>query len=851
MLKWNLRTDRKGRCWMTENLNLFEMEQLFIVGRPIVSIFHNATNMYSIVRVKIQETNLQYEEKEIIVVGYFPKLQEEDLYRFIGVMKSHPKYGMQFAVQTFTKEVPATEQGIIHYLSSDLFTGIGRKTAETIVEKLGTDALKIILEDPNALDVVPRLSEEKKLSIRQAIEENLGLERVMIQLNEWGFGPQLGMKIYQTYREGTIGILTENPYRLIEDVEGVGFARADELGAKLGITGNHPDRIKAAVLHVLTNAALSEGHVYLDAQDVLPYVKGMLEQSQRIEIPYEAISAACIEMREESKICGEETRLYLPSLYFSEVGIASKILELKEKNARHTGFSKDEIRKAIGEVEERYEVTYAPTQAEAIECALNSAVMILTGGPGTGKTTVIRGLVEVYAELHGLSLDPKYYAQKEEPFPIVLAAPTGRAAKRLSESTELPAMTIHRLLGFTGQEKEEETEREVTGRLIIIDEMSMVDTWLAHQLLKALHEDVQVVFVGDQDQLPPVGPGQVLKDLLASKQIPTVELTDVYRQAEGSTIIEMAHQIKKGIVPATLTDKTSDRSFIKASADQVASVVTQVVKSAVAKGYAIRDVQVLAPMYKGPAGIDALNKQIQQLVNPNEDGSRKEIVFGDTIYRVGDKVLQLVNQPESNVFNGDMGEVVAIIKAKDTVEKQDLVVVSYDGIEVNYQRGDLNQITLAYCCSIHKSQGSEFPMVIMPVVRSYSKMLRRNLLYTGITRAKNFLILCGESDVLQQGLAKTDDLTRLTTLKFRLNGESSNNIIEEPKQPVPIEKQKVKEPEVEAVRAETQMTLLNNESAHKTEEHLPTHLTTETAPYIHPLIGMNGISPYDFMNENS
>ncbi|MEK4627892.1 MAG: ATP-dependent RecD-like DNA helicase [Solibacillus sp.] len=831
---------------MAENLNLFDLNKLFILGRPIGTIFHNATNMYSIVRVKIQETNIQYDEKEIIIVGYFPQLVEEELYRFTGHMKSHPKYGMQFQIETFEKEVPTTEQGIVHYLSSDLFSGIGRKTAETIVEKLGMDALNKILEDPSALDVVPRLSSEKKLQIRQTIEENLGLERVMVRLNEWGFGPQLGMKIYQAYREETIHLLTENPYRLIEEVDGVGFIRADELGAKLGITGNHPDRIKAAVFHVLTNAALSEGHVYLDAEMVLPMVKDMLEQSQRIEIPYEAISKACIDMREESKICGEETRMYLPSLYFSEVGIASKILDLKEKNKQSESFSQDEIRKAIGQVEEQYNVAYAPTQAQAIETAINSAVMILTGGPGTGKTTVVRGLVEVYAELHGLSLNPKTYAEKEEPFPIVLAAPTGRAAKRLAESTGLPAMTIHRLLGFNGQEKDEETEREVTGRLIIIDEMSMVDTWLAHQLLKALHEDVQVVFVGDQDQLPPVGPGQVLKDLLASKQIPTVELTDVYRQAEGSTIIEMAHQIKKGVIPKTLTTKTSDRSFIQAAAGQVTGVVTQVVKSAIAKGQAIRDIQVLAPMYKGPAGIDALNKEIQQLVNPN-DGTRKEIVFGDTIYRIGDKVLQLVNQPENNVFNGDMGEVISIIRAKETVEKQDLLIVSYDGIEVTYQRPDLNQITLAYCCSIHKSQGSEFQTVIMPVVRGYSKMLRRNLLYTGITRAKNFLILCGEPDVLATGLAKTDDLMRLTSLKMRLNPTVDEHE-EVPKETVPVtETPSSKEFEMKNKQnTEKQLSLLNVSDSHKIGESLPNHLTTETAPYIHPLIGMDGVSPYDF-----
>ena len=813
-----------------------ELNKLFIVGRPIVTIFHNESNMYSIVRVKIQETNIQTEEKEMIIVGYLPTLTDDLTYRFTGVTKSHPKYGMQFQVETFEKEVPATEQGIIHYLSSDLFTGIGRKTAETIVNKLGVDALTKILNDPNALDAVPRLAKDKKIAIRKAVEENLGLDRIMIQLNTWGFGPQLGMKIYQTYREETVHLLTENPYRLIEDVEGVGFNRADELGKHLGIVGNHPDRIKAAILSILTNAALSEGHVYLEAERVLPLVKQMLEQSQQVEIPYEAISKATIDMRNEGKICGEETRMYIPSLYFSEVGIASKILQLREKNKLAQSFSSDEIRKAIGETEERLGVQYATTQAQAIETALNSAIMILTGGPGTGKTTVIKGLVEVYAELHGLSLEPNYYAQKEQPFPIVLAAPTGRAAKRLAESTALPAMTIHRLLGFTGQEKEEETDREIDCKLIIIDEMSMVDTWLAHQLLKSLNPEVQVVFVGDQDQLPPVGPGQVLKDLLASQQLPIVELTDVYRQAEGSTIIDIAHQIKKGIIPTTLTEKTSDRSFIKASADQVTSVVTQVVKSAIAKGQSVRDIQVLAPMYKGPAGIDALNKQIQELVNPN-DGSRKEIVFGDTIYRIGDKVLQLVNQPEKNVFNGDMGEVIAIFRAKETIEKQDMLIVSYDGIEVEYQRGDLTQITLAYCCSIHKSQGSEFQTVIMPVVRGYSKMLRRNLLYTGITRAKNFLILCGEPEVLAQGLEKTDDLTRLTSLKTRLNPLAQ--IV----QNGPLVNQQSDVPKTSVTKNEHVQTAF--EVVDQSAE-FPS-LTTKNVEKIHPLIGMESTTPYEYM----
>ena len=433
-------------------------------------------------------------------------------------------------------------------------------------------------------------------------------------------------------------------------------------------------------------------------------------------------------------------------------------------------FPVSEIRSAIGEVEERLGVNYAETQVSAIETALHSPTMILTGGPGTGKTTVIRGFVEVYAELHGLSLDPKEYAKKKEPFPIILAAPTGRAAKRMSESTGLPAMTIHRLLGFTGQEKEEETEREIEGSLVIIDEMSMVDTWLAHQLMKALPNDVQVLFVGDQDQLPSVGPGQVLKDMLDSGEIPVIELTEIYRQSAGSTIIEMAHMIKRSEWNNNIIGKTSDRSFIKASGNRILEAVEKIVKNAISKGHDIKDIQILAPMYRGPAGIDGINKMIQQMVNP-PGPKRKEVTFGDVVYRIGDKVLQLVNQPESNVFNGDMGVVIAIIKAKETIDKKELLVVSYDGIEVTYERNDLNQITLSYCCSIHKSQGSEFPIVIMPVVRSHRKMLKRNLLYTGITRAQKFLILCGEPDEFQAGIARTDELSRQTTLKERLGGE--------------------------------------------------------------------------------
>ncbi|MGG0657604.1 SF1B family DNA helicase RecD2 [Rummeliibacillus pycnus] len=822
---------------MTENLSLFTDEQLFIVGRPVVTIFHNPQNLFSIVKLKIQETNTDYKEKEIIVTGYFPSVAEEALYRYTGHLKQHPKYGLQFQADTFEKEIPATETGVVQYLASDLFPGIGHRTAETIVKKLGPNAIKVIIENPNALDEIPRLTEDKKQTLRSVLEQNLGLDRIMIQLNEWGFGAQIAVKIYQMYEGETLQELQKNPYRLIEDVEGVGFQRADELGARLHITGNHPDRIKAAILHLLNTASLSEGHVFLDAKEIMPEAKVLLETSQRCTIEYDDISKCIIELGEDGKVCGEETRIYMPSLYYSEIGIATKITELVKKNKEHSAFPSSEIRKRIGDAEERFGVSYAETQIKAIETAINSAVMILTGGPGTGKTTVVRGIVDVFAELHGLSLNPKEYAAKDEDFPIVLVAPTGRAAKRLSESTELPAMTIHRLLGFNGQEKDEDTEREVAGRLIIVDEMSMVDTWLAHQLLKALNDDCQVIFVGDQDQLPPVGPGQVLKDLLASKAIPTVELKDVYRQSEGSSIIELAHQMKQGEIPQDLSAKTSDRSFIRSGQDQITDVVGQVVKSAIKKGFSIHDVQVLAPMYRGNAGIDAMNKILQELINPKVSAKTKEIAFGDTTYRIGDKVLQLVNQPNNNVFNGDMGEVISIIKAKETIEKTDLLVVSFDGIEVTYQKGDLNQLTLAYCCSIHKSQGSEFPMVIMPIVRGYSKMLRKNLLYTGITRAKNFLILCGEPDTFIYGFQRTDDLQRHTSLADRLN---NNQLMSEVTN--------ANEETIEVTSLKTGVeSPVTEEAIEEITDNEPAILTIENVNIIHPMIGMKGISPYDFM----
>ncbi|MGD7044067.1 SF1B family DNA helicase RecD2 [Jeotgalibacillus proteolyticus] len=786
-----------------ESMDLFNEEEPYIKGRHIVTIFHNEDNMYSVVRVRVEETNTSNQEKEAVVTGHFPKMQEEDTYIFHGKFKEHPRFGMQFLADRFKKDLPQTKQGIVHYLSSDLFSGVGKRTAEKIVDTLGEKAISRIMNDESVLHEVPKLSQEKAKHIYDVLIEHQGLERIMVHLNDWGFGPQLSMKIYQHYQEATLEILQKNPYELVYHIEGVGFGKADELGRHLGLSGSHPDRIKAACLFCLQQLSMQEGHVYAQSKDLLIKVKELLQKHQPEQIEYTDISNQLIELHEEGKVIGEEKRIYLPSLYFSEKGLVTNINRLLSHKEYEDQFPESEFLLALGSLEERIGVSYAASQKEAIQTALTSSLMILTGGPGTGKTTVIKGIVELYSELHGVSLDVDAYGS-EEPFPIVLAAPTGRAAKRMSESTGLKAMTIHRLLGFTGQEDmEDDEERLVQGKLLIVDEMSMVDTWLANQLLQAVPDTMQVIIVGDQDQLPSVGPGQVLQDLIHSKLVPTVQLTDIYRQEEGSSIIELAHQMKEGKLPQDLRKQHADRSFIACHASQMDEVVGKIVKNAIKKGYTAKDIQVLAPMYRGPAGIDRLNKVLQELMNPNPDKTRKELQWGDIAYRIGDKVLQLVNQPESHVFNGDMGEVISIFYAKENTEKQDMVLVSFDGVEVTYTRQDLNQITHAFCCSIHKSQGSEFPIVILPVVKSYYRMLRRNLLYTAITRSKRFLIMCGEEEAFRFGVERKDDTVRLTTLRSKLADEKQDSPAEKP-------------------------------HAQGIEE-------------ADPLIGMQGISPYDFM----
>ncbi len=800
-----------------DSLDLFSEQGKYVKGRPIVTIFHNEQNLYTVLRIRVDETNDQYDDKEAVITGYFPKIHEQETYIFYGEFREHPKFGLQFQTNHFRKDIPQSKQGVIAYLSGEMFKGIGKKTAENIVETLGENAISKILSQPSLLDTVPKLPPDKAKVLYDTLMEHQGLEQVMVALNQYSFGPQLSMKIYQVYKEETLKIIQNNPYQLVEDIEGIGFGRADELGYQLGISGNHPDRIKAACLYILENECMQTGHVYIQAEGLLEKVKNLLEENKRDQIDYMDISNEVIKLEEEGKIIGEEKRVYLPSLFFAEKGLVTSISRILKQTEYKDQFPESEFLLALGDLEERLGVQYAPTQKEAIQTALMSPMLILTGGPGTGKTTVIKGIVELYSELHGCSLEMKDYLKKDEPFPFLLAAPTGRAAKRMSESTGLPAVTIHRLLGFNGTEGfERNDDSPLEGKILIVDETSMLDIWLANQLFRALPENIQIILVGDEDQLPSVGPGQVLKDLLRSERIPTVRLTDIYRQAEGSSIIELAHDIKKGCLPPDVAEKKADRSFIRCSTAQVAQVVEKVALNAKNKGFSAKELQVLAPMYKGPAGIDRLNVLLQEIFNPNPDGKRKEIAFGDVKYRIGDKVLQLVNQPENNVFNGDIGEIISIIYAKENMEKQDMIYISYEGNEVAYTKQDLTQITHAYCCSVHKSQGSEFPIVILPVTRSYYRMLQRNLIYTAITRSKQSLILCGEVDALKLGVERADEMSRLTTLCEKL-----------------------------------QEAIPDAESKPNGKQEITGLSLEEELMLVDPMIGMENLTPYDFLLNNS
>ena len=727
----------------------------YIKGIYKQSIFKSDKG-YVIGLFRVLETNmpdmLEYVNKTITFTGYFADLIENDKYIFYGNLVDHPKYGLQFSVSEYERVKPSDREGIIEFLSSSLFYGIGESMAKKIVDKLGDDALNLIIKDKTCLYQVPRLSEEKINLIYNTLIKYEESHAVIVKLTEMGFTMRDSLNIYNTYKDNTIRIIENNIYRLIDDIPDIGFKKVDDIAVNMSSDKYNMDRIKACIVYIMKELTFKNGDTYLSYGEIYEGVSYYLNGDIDNNIYDEAIS----ELDGELKIKIEDDRYYIYEEYESEEYIASKINYLINKP---TDTYKN-IYTKISALEKDYGIEYSDMQKDAIVKALENNILIITGGPGTGKTTIIKAIVSLYKELNKLS-DKDFIKN------IALLAPTGRASKRMSESTNLPATTIHRFLKWN-KELDEFMVNEYDpdpSNLIIVDEVSMIDNKLMASLLRGLTNNIKLVLVGDYNQLPSVGLGNILKDLIDSEIVDTIELDLLYRQDETSYIPILADDIKNNNLDYDSYVDKDDYKFLECPSDSIIPSLINICRMAIDKGYDYKKVQVMAPMYAGVNGIDNINKVLQGIFNES-DTNKKEIKFGDVVYRENDKVLQLVNDPDNNVFNGDIGTIKFINYKGDSDTPE--ITIDYDGILVTYPYKDFNKFKHGYIISVHKSQGSEFDLVIILLCSSFRRMLYKKLIYTAVTRAKRRLILIGEKNAFLYGVNNTSEVVRKTTLKERL-----------------------------------------------------------------------------------
>lgn len=749
-----------------------EMLEFYFSGTIERIIFENPSNFFRILLLDIQDTDCEdFDDFEIIVTGTMADVIEGEDYTFWGNLVQHPKYGQQLKISRYERAKP-TSKGLVKYFSSDHFKGIGVKTAQKIVELYGEDTIDKILAEPEKLKEITGLSAKNREAFVTKLQLNYGTELVLAKLAAYGIPNKLAFQIQDTYKGETLEIVEQYPYQLVEDIQGIGFKIADQLAQQLGIESDAPERFRAGLIHTLLTQSMETGDTYLEARDLLAHTIELLENSRQVELDPSLVADELAHLIEEDKVQNVETKIFENSLFFAEEGIRSNLIRLLEKGHQDR-FEEEKILDAISQAEDDLGIHYDGIQKQAIFDAITQKVFILTGGPGTGKTTVINGIIAVYSQLRGLDL------KKKADLPILLAAPTGRAARRMNELTGLPSATIHRHLGMTGDDDTSHLDDYLDADFIIVDEFSMVDTWLANQLLSNISSNTKLLLVGDAEQLPSVSPGQVLADLLQIPSIPQTKLEKIYRQSQDSTIVTLASQIQKGLLPADFTEKKADRSYFEARNEHIPPMIERIASAAIRSGIPAQDVQVLAPMYRGQAGIDQINSLMQNLINPV---GKDQLTFEapDCQYRQGDRVIHLVNDAENNVFNGDLGYITDLLPAKYTESKQDELTINFDGNEISYQRSEWYKIRLAYATSIHKSQGSEFPVVILPITRSSHRMLQRNLVYTAITRAKSKLILLGEKAAFDYAVKNTGT-SRKTYLIERFGDiEGSQELIHTP-----------------------------------------------------------------------
>lgn len=728
----------------------------YIVGNYTRCIYSNDNNGYTVGNLKIKDTDLEDSSSTILFVGTFPELKLTANYKMEGELIKHPKYGKQFSVTNYELLLPTKKDELVEFLSSDLFP-IGEKTAQKIVERFGEDTINTILDNPNSLELIPRLPISKIDKIHNILINYRASSQIVMDLSGLGFSTRESLTIYKKYETKSLDKVNENIYTFIDEF-GISFSDIDVIAKKMNIDNMDERRLEALIIHMFNDMTFSTGDTYLVFEDIYNYLVREVK-----EIDSEKIEYILLKLNTKNRIVIVDDRYYLKEFYEAEEYIVDRLCFLNDIENRKL----PKLESKIEELENNTGIVYDESQREAIIKAINNNLTIITGGPGTGKTTIIRAIVALFQMV--------FKARDEE---IALLAPTGRASKKMMETTNLPSSTIHRYLGWDKDKNTFGVNEYCPNpeKYIIVDEVSMLDTIVMASLLKGIRRDAKLILVGDYYQLPSVGQGQVLKDLIDSDMLNIIRLNYLYRQNEDSYISVLANEIKNQELSESFIMKKDDYNFMECPNESVLMTIENIIKKAINKEYDDKDIQVLAPMYKTLNGIDNLNKVLQRLFNPPSK-DKKELSVGDIVYRVGDKILQLVNDTENFVYNGDIGYVIDIVSSRVSKSKKNEIVVEYDDNNiVTYTPDKYINIRHGYAISVHKAQGSEFKMVVMPVVNNFNRMMYNKLIYTAVTRAKQSLILVGDRQSFVYGVRNNYVDNRRTTLKDRLIDKYNSNL---------------------------------------------------------------------------